>query len=89
MFSLLNSNVVVSYLHSARGVDVSDEDRKLQLREKLQSAHGNYQTGHDAVTGIMSKYDVGSSVAELNIQVFLFCSNRGPRCHDIGGGILS
>ena len=68
MFSSLNSDVLVSYLHSARGVDVSDEERGLQLREKLQSAHENYKAGHDAVTGIMSKYEVGN-VAELGSTV--------------------
>ena len=58
-----------SGLSSARGVDVSDKDRALQFADKVVSAHKNYKTGYDAVTGIMSKYDVGSNVAELGSTV--------------------
>ena len=58
-------DVVVSDLNTARGVDASDRDRALQFVDQAISAHEKYKTGHDAVTGIMAKYDVGSSVAEL------------------------
>ena len=50
-------------------MDFSDKDRALQFADKVVSAHKKYKTGHDAVTGIMSKYDVGSNVAELGSTV--------------------
>ena len=62
-------NVVVSDLNTAGGVDLSDEDRALQVAEELESTHEKYKTGHEVITGIMSKFDVGSTVAALGTTV--------------------
>ena len=50
-------------------MDVSDEDRALQIADELESTHENYKTGHEVITGIISKFDVGPSVAELGATV--------------------
>ena len=60
-----NKNVVVTDLNTDRGNAVSDEDRGLQIANDVVSAHENYKTGHDSEAGIMSKFDVGSTVGKL------------------------
>ena len=62
-------NVVVSDLNHASGVDLSDEDRALQFADELESAHEKYKVGYEVTNGIMSKFDVGSTVAKLGTTV--------------------
>ena len=66
---ITNKYVLVSDLNSARGVDVSDDDRALQFADEYVSTHEKFKTGHDAVTEIMSKFDVGTTVAKLGSTV--------------------
>ena len=66
---LLLPNIVASDLNSARGVDVSDYDRALQITDTVVSSHKKYKTGHDTITGIMSKFDVGTKVSKLGSTV--------------------
>ena len=66
--SISNVNIV-SGLNNARGKDVSGKDRALQFADEVVSAHKNYKTGYDVVKGIMSKFDVGSTVAKLGSTV--------------------
>ena len=63
------SNVVVSDLNTGRGVDVTDEERRQQWEDQLQSAQDYYETGQEVVNTIMSKFDVGSVVAKLDTTV--------------------
>ena len=58
-----------SHLNSARGKDVSDYDKALQIADTFVSAHEMYSTGYDVITGIMSKFDVCSKVSELGSTV--------------------
>ena len=60
---------LVSDLNSARGEDVSDEDRALKFANQLQSTLYMYKTGRDVMGEIMSKFDVGSTVAKLGSTV--------------------
>ena len=53
--------VVGSSLHRARGEDVSDKDRALDFANNLQTAREIHTTGQ----GIMSRYDVDSTVARV------------------------
>ena len=50
-------------------MDVSDEDRALQFADQVVSSHEKYKTGHTVVTGIMSKFNVGSTVVRLGEKV--------------------
>jgi len=59
----------VSDLNTARGEDVSDEDRALQFADQLHSTHEKYKTGNKVFGEIMSKFDVGSTVAKLSSTV--------------------
>ena len=62
---ITNKNIVASDLNSARGQDVSDGDRAVQIADELESTHEKFKTGHEVMSGIMSKFNVSSSVAEL------------------------
>ena len=50
-------------------MDVSDDDRALHVAETIVSFHEKYKPGHDAVIGIMSKFNVGSTASELGSTV--------------------
>ena len=41
---------------------MSDKDRALQIADEFGSAHEKYKTGHDIVSGFLSRFDLGSSV---------------------------
>ena len=49
--------------------DISDEDRALKFADEVDSAHEIYKTGHDAMMGIMSKFDISSSFSMLGINI--------------------
>ena len=53
---ITNKNIVASDLNSARGQDVSDGDRAVQIADELESTHEKFKTGHEVMSGIMSKH---------------------------------
>ena len=59
--------VVVSNIQRTKGEDVSEEDRGLQIAEKLEFAHGVFKTGH----GIISDFNVGSTVSQIEPEAVM------------------
>ena len=63
------SHILVSHINRARGEDVSVEDRALHIANELESIHVKYKMGHEITSGILSKFNVSSTVAELGNTV--------------------